>query len=445
MFKRLFAALAAQPHVEPIKDENEMRRKYRYWRIRMMYSMLIGYGAFYLLRKNFSMAMPVFLEEFGADKTDLGIILSLFSIIYGLGKFLNGMLADRANPRYFMAIGLIASAIISIMIGMSPALMTIGIFWLFNAWFQSMGWPPNARMLRHWYSPKELGTKWGIWNSSHQFGGAGILILCGYLIPAFGWRSAFYFPAFITIVIAFFIMNRLRDTPQSIGLPPVEEYKGDMKKTADSDEDTASSWKEIMVKHILPNRLLWYICFANFFVYIVRIGVLDWAPTYLVEVKGSELGTAGLQVAGFEIAGIFGALLAGWISDRLLKGRRAPVNVIYIILLIFSIFYFWKIPAGYKWLDATALIAVGFLVYGPQMLVGVAAAEFVSKKAAGTATGLTGAFGYLGSAFCGIGTGIIVDKWDWDGGFVFYICSAAIAMFLFLLTWNARASVLNRN
>ena len=441
MFKKIVSALQAQPHIKPITDPKEIKKTYKHWRVRMLYSMIVGYGAYYLVRKNFSMAMPAFLNEFGATKTDLGIILSVFSIIYGVGKFFNGALADRANPRYFMAIGLILSAITNLVFGFSTGLTMIGIFWLFNAWFQAMGWPPCARMLTHWYGHKELGTMWGIWNASHQLGGAGILILAGYLIPAYGWRSAFYVPAIIAILIAFFLINRLRDTPQSIGLPPIEEYRGEVKKICDADEDTAHSFKEIFMKHILPNKYLWALCFANFFVYIVRIGLLDWAPTYLVEVKGSKLNIAGLQVAAFEIAGIFGAFAAGVLSDKVFKGRRGPVNVMYMALLVFAMFYFWKVPAGHEMLDCFALFAVGFLVYGPQMLVGVAAADVASKKAAGTATGLTGTFGYLGSTVCGVGTGMIVDKYGWDGGFIFYIASTVIAVALFMFTWNAKAKM----
>lgn len=439
MFKKIFNALAAQPHIEPIKGEDEIKKLYRHWRIRMMYSTMIGYAAFYLVRKNFSMAMPSFLQEFGASKTDLGLVLSLFSVIYGVGKFFNGILADRANPRYFMAIGLILSGVTNLFFGLSTGMITIGVFWLFNAWFQAMGSPPCARILTHWYSPKELGTKYGIWNASHQVGGAGIMILAGYLIPNYGWRSAFYIPAILAILIGFYLINRLRDTPQSMGLPPIEEYRKEAKKHLDRDEDTAHSAREIFLKHILPNKTLWYLCFANFFVYIVRIGVLDWTPTYLIEAKGSKLSLAGFQVAGFEIAGIFGAIAAGWASDKIFKGRRGPVNLSCMALLTIFLFWFWKLPAGHPWLEATALIMVGFLVYGPQMLVAVAAADAASKKAAATAIGLTGTFGYLGSTVCGVGTGLLVDRFGWNGGFIFYVACSIAATLLFLLTWKAKA------
>jgi sugar phosphate permease len=166
---------------------------------------------------------------------------------------------------------------------------------------------------------------------------------------------------------------------------------------------------------------------------------LDWAPTYLVEKKGSTLTMAGWKVAGFEIAGIGGALLAGWFSDKVFKGRRGPVNVLFMFFLTLILIYFWKLPAGSTWMTGFALLAAGFLVYGPQMLVAVAAADVASKKAAATATGLTGTFGYLGSTVCGVGTGFLVDKYGWDGGFMFYIGCSITAMLLLLLTWSEKA------
>lgn len=442
MFEKLTAALKAQPYSTPVANPDIVRKTYRRMRIQMMYSTVVGYACFYFVRKNFSMAMPSFLDEFGYTKTDLGIILSLFSILYGVGKFLNGILADRANPRYFMALGLIGAAIANFFFGLSSALWLFGIFWLANAWFQSMGWPPCARVLTHWYSPKELGTMWGIWNSSHQFGGAGILILAGYLIPNYGWRSAFFIPGIIGILVALFLMMKLRDTPQSIGLPSIEEFKGEVDHETAKKLERPESFKEIMFNHVLNNRLLWIVCFANVFVYIVRIGVLDWAPTFLVEAKQSSLAGAGLKVAGFEISGIAGALAAGFISDRVFKGRRGPVNVLFMVAVILCLLYFWKIPAGHAWLDALALFLVGFFIYGPQMLVAVAAADFASKKAAATATGLTGTFGYIGSAACGVGTGVIVDTWGWDGGFIFFTSCAVVASVLFLFTWSHRSAAL---
>ena len=246
MLSKIWNTLKAQPAISLITNIEERNKKYRYWRIRIMYAMMIGYAGFYFVRKNISIAMPSMLKDMDITKTELGWVLTGFSVVYGFSKFFSGILADRANPRYFMAIGLILSAVVNVFFGLSDALIFLGIFWILNGWLQGMGWPPCARALTHWYSPTELGTKWGIWNASHQIGGAGIMIFAGYLVQHFGWRHAFYGPSIVAIIIAFIVMNRLRDTPQSLGLPSVEEYRGES-HVSDSHEGTATSFKEILL------------------------------------------------------------------------------------------------------------------------------------------------------------------------------------------------------
>ena len=439
MLDRIMVALRAQAPIERIADPDESRRTYAHWRLRTMYAMIVGYAAFYLVRKNMAMATPALREEFGLSATSIGLILSLHSIIYGVGKFLNGMVADRANPRYFMAIGLLGAALVNVCFGLVSSVVFFAIFWAINAWSQSMGWPPCARMLAHWYSPSERGTMWGFWNSSHQIGGATISILAGYLVATSGWRSAFFVPAAIAVVAALFVANRLRDTPQSMGLPPVEVYRGEREESDNPPPVNQRSVKEILLTEVLSNKYIWYVCLANVFVYIVRAGMMDWGPTFLKEAKHSAIEHAGWQVAGLEIAGIAGAIACGFMSDRVFRGRRGPAAVIWMVALIGCLLALWQVPPGHPWIDGAVMMGIGFTVYGPQMLVGVAALDFVSKDAAGTATGLTGTFGYVGSALAGVGTGLIADHWGWNGGFLFFAAAAVIGTFFFILIWNARA------
>jgi len=89
------------------------------------------------------------------------------------------------------------------------------------------------------------------------------------------------------------------------------------------------------------------------------------------------------------------------------------------------------------------LFAVGFFVHGPMLLVAVAAADFATKKAAATAVGLTGLFGYIGAFLANYGTGFISDRWGWDYVIYFYLSAAFIGTMLLLLTWNSRSAMLD--
>ena len=230
-----------------------------------------------------------------------------------------------------------------------------------------------------------------------------------------------------------FIWLTVRDTPQSQGLPPVEEWRNDKPRSFEYEESHESEFsaRDIFFKYVLNNRLLWAIAIANAFVYLVRYGVLNWAPTYLGEAKGFTFEQAGWAWAFYEWAGIPGTLLCGWLSDRVFNGHRAPASILYLVLTLICVLVYWFNPPGNPAVDMAALVAIGFLIYGPVMLIGLHALELVPKKAAGTAAGLTGLFGYLGGAvFANIAIGYTVDFYGWDGGFVLLVggCITAIAL-----------------
>ena len=432
--------LKPAPH-KPMIESAKVDKEYKKLRLQVFLGIFIGYAGYYLVRKNFSLAIPD-LIDMGYTKGELGIALSAISIAYGISKFVMGNVSDRSNSRKFLTIGLVMSAITMIVMGAFPfAVSSIGIMFallFINGWFQGMGWPPCGRTMVHWFSHKERGVKMSIWNVAHNVGGGliGPLAILG--VAMFGdWESKFYFPGMVALVIACITWFLMRDTPQSCGLPPIEEYKQDAAKSYSASDEIEFSAKEIFMKYVFNNRLLWLIAFANAFVYLVRYGVLDWAPTYLEEVKGMSVEETGWAYFLYEYAGIPGTLVCGWISDKWFKGRRAPSIVIFMALVLIAVIVYWQNPPGNIMVDNIALIAIGFLIYGPVMLIGVQALDLVPKKAAGTAAGFTGLFGYLGGAlFANIALGYVVDHFGWDGGFYIIIASCVLAIVLAASTWK---------
>ena len=415
--------------------------EYKRLRLNVFLGIFIGYAGYYLVRKNFSLVMPD-LVEMGYSKGELGLALSGVSIAYGLSKFIMGNVSDRSNARLFLTAGLVLSAVTMIVMGLVP-LATSSILMMFvllfiNGWFQGMGWPPCGRVMVHWFSTKERGTKMSIWNVAHNVGGGLIGPVAIAAIAIFGdWESKLYFPGMVALVFAFVAYLLIRDTPQSCGLPPIEKYKNDYPSNYSAEHEKELTAKQIFFDYVFNNRVLWYIAFANAFVYLVRYGILDWAPVYLEEVKGFSVKETGWAYFAYEYAGIPGTLLCGWISDKVFKGRRAPAIVIYMVLVLLAVLVYWKNPPGNIAVDNIALIVIGFLIYGPVMLIGVQALDLVPKKAAGTAAGLTGLFGYMGGAlFANIAMGYVVDLWGWDGGFMVLILACVLSIFFTLLTWN---------
>ncbi|MET3115120.1 OPA family glycerol-3-phosphate transporter-like MFS transporter [Pedobacter sp. CG_S7] len=435
-----FKLFQPSPHKE-LLPANRIDPEYKKNRNKVFLGIFIGYAGYYLVRKNFTLAMPD-LIALGYSKAELGIALSGVSIAYGLSKFLMGNVSDRSNARIFLTFGLIFSAFTMIFMGVVPfatSSITIMFILLFiNGWFQGMGWPPCGRVVVHWYSVRERGTMMSIWNVAHNVGGGLVGPIAILAIEIFAdWHSKLYFPGLIALVFAALAYILVRDTPQSCGLPPIEEYKNDYPKNYSADHEKELTAREIFFKYVFNNRMLWYIAFANAFVYLVRYGILDWSPTFLKEAKGFSLNESGWAYFLYEYAGIPGTLLCGVLSDKVFKGRRAPAIIIYMALVTIAVLVYWKNPPGNVWIDNAALIAIGFLIYGPVMLIGVQALDLVPKKAAGTAAGLTGLFGYMGGAlFANIAIGYVVDAWGWDGGFKVIVAACLLSIVFTAFTWN---------
>jgi len=439
--------LRPPPHREFLPPE-KIDAAYKRLRLQVFIGIFTGYAGYYLVRKNFSLVMPDLIEQ-GFSKGELGIIASAISIAYGLSKFLSGSVSDRSNARIFLSLGLLLSALTIFLFGTIPFLtssVVIMFMMMFiNGWFQGMGWPPCGRTMVHWFSTKERGTMMSVWNVAHNIGGGliGPLAILG--VAIFGdWQSKLYFPAMISIAIAFLAWLLVRDTPQSCGLPNIETYKNDFPKDYEAKHEKEFSVREIFLTYVLRNKFLWLIAIANVMIYLVRYGILDWAPTYLKEAKGFSMQESGWAYFAYEYAGIPGTLLCGWISDKLFRGRRAPAIIIYMLLVITAIVVYWQNPPGHLVIDNFMLIAIGFLIYGPVMLIGVQALDLVPKKAAGTAAGLTGLFGYLGGAlFANIAVGFLVDKWGWDAAFIMFVSASALAILFTAFTWNKEKQRLN--
>jgi len=405
----------------------------------VLFSTIVGYALFYFVRGNLPMAMPAMNTTFGIDKEKLGLFLTLNGLLYGVSKFANGFIGDRANARAMMVVGLAGSAALNIFFGMNSAVVVLGVVWMLNGWFQGMGYPPCARLTTHWFSPKELATKMSIWNTSHQIGGGLIVILCGYLVAQSGWRSCFFVPAGIALLGAWYLWRCLPDTPPSVGLPEVEGTHGA------SGAQTGAQFNAFILKQVFLNKYVWLASLANFFVYTIRYTVFNWGPTLLTETKHLHIIHAGWMLAGFEWVGGIGALAAGWLTDRLFGGRAMRVGLLYMALAGLSVFLFWKVTGQSEWISTVLLCSTGFFIYGPQCLVAVAAANLATKRAAATAVGLTSIFGYASTVLSGWGLGWLAQRYGWDAVFKGLLIVAALGVLVFAMCWPAKAHGYDEN
>jgi sugar phosphate permease len=397
-----------------------------YWQKRILWGATFAYTIYYFCRVNISIAIPLMEKSLGVSKTELGFMASTLQISYGVGKFANGVIGDRSNPRYFMAAGLLLSGLANLAFDFTTSMALLIIIWALNGWFQSMGFPSGARLLSHYYARSEHGRSWTIFGCSHQVGACIILVAGGYL-GLLGWRNIFAAPGLVAVVCSAMVVALLRDVPH---------------KNDDLAEDIAIPDRISLptgLAKVVRNPYIWALAIGNLFLYIVRYGLLTWSASFLISNRGMSTVAAGWLVGIFELAGLFGGLSAGWISDLKSNGRRGPVMTAYMLLLVAAVASLWFAPANNKLVIGASIAACGFLVYGPLMLVSVAAAGYVSPSLAGTASGFAGLFGYIGATLSGAGLGATAEHAGWSAVFGVLVAASLLSAGCFAVTMRAAA------
>lgn len=421
----------------PQKSESEIQSLYPKFRIRVLESTFLGYTIYYLTRNNLAPVSKEIGEALTYSKSDIGDILAVLSITYGIGKFFMGTLSDRSNPRKFMALGLFLTAILNFSFGFTNHYWIHLFLWGANGLVQGMGWGPCGRSLGHWYSVSERGTTFAFWNIAHNIGGGLAGVVASHAASQLGWQYAFFVPGILALVGSVYLYIRLVDTPQSEGLPPVEIYKNDYPPEEKEDHEAELTTKQLIVEQVLMNKYIWLFAIINFFVYIIRYSMIDWGPTYLKETKGADLVGGGYSTFILEFGGIGSTILMGWVSDKF-DGRRGMVSLLCIIPIFFAFLGILFNPPGSLWIDYILFGLIGLFIYPPVMLLGVAGMDFTSKKAVGTAAGFIGLFGSLGRTAQGKGLAILATEYSWDVALSAVLVSTLIAIVLLVFSWNLR-------
>ncbi|MBQ2645493.1 MFS transporter [bacterium] len=452
MLKKVIDFYKAPNDVPVTMNDEEIAKTYKKGRIDIFTSCFIGYTVFHLTRKNIATALPALSTDLGYTNIQLGLLGSALYFAYAFGKFINGVIADKADAKKFMTTALFISSLANIFFALSaviippnkyvlgqPLLLTVmAFFWGVNGWFQSMGFPGIAKSLAFWWSNKERGTVWSLWTTSHQVGTSLAFLLAGYLIPRFGWQSAFIVPGIINLIVCVYLYTHMHDKPTTIGLPDVEIYKEGKKEESkeEADEEAKLAYIDILKKYVFLNPTMWILALAFTFVYVCRCSTEDWIIKYLVEFKGNSLELATQKQTFLPFFGIFGTLLAGVFSDKIFKGKRMPVTILFLSGLAICVLGLMENQGNSMIatiIDYICIGGIGFFTAGPQMFVGgICAVETGSKKVASAATGFCGIFGYFGAILSGIGTGYFIDNFGWNGALYFWTISAILCIIILI-------------
>lgn len=430
--------LKPAPDAEQKISEEKVPRLYKIWQTRVLISTAMVYIGYYIIRLIFTVRQNDISKAYGFSMGQIGTILSMFGIGYGISKLIMGTLADRANPNRYVATGLIVSSIINALYGTTQSFGMIVFLMLLNSVMQGMGAAACQRLVGLWFGRKgkgsimARGTAFSIWSSAHNAGAFMCVAVINLSALFFGasLQWSFWIASIVSIIIAVIVLFLGSDRPTTKGLPTIEEYSGDKVVIKDgevvegdvSDENVF----KIFFEYIVKNKLVWAVILTSLSIYVVRYGIMSWIPNYLVNVKGFDNSTAKWLTGIFELAAVPGVIIIGFITD-LLRGRRAIMVLISLIAMLACLITYFA--ATNHTLIIIVLLIMGTFIYAPATIVGLMVNEAVPKFANGMSTGTMGFCQYIiGEVTATLVIGWVVQSYGWSAGNIIVYAFAGIAI-----------------
>jgi sugar phosphate permease len=429
--------MSDSPHsatlVAPSEPARPDLRQWSYWRFRVFVAAWILYAAYYFCRKNLSVVMPMMARTSSYGSFDLAHLVFAFSLAYAIGQFVAGVMGDRFGPRVVGCCGGLISAACSAGMAIPGPHWAMLVLQIGNGLGQGCGWSSCLKMLGAWFERRERGTVMAWWGTCYVLGGflatvfATFVATQLFLAPGLGWRRGFLFPAMVLALAATFFGWRTRSCPRDIGLPAIEDA---------GEACTVGSGWWAAAKN--PEVLI--LAGMYFFLKITRYSLLFWLPLYLVQRMRYTEQWAGYTSSLFELVGFVGTLIAGYVSDRLLGGRRYPVGAVMLFGLAAALLIHPLLARLGPVAMACSISLLGILIYGPDLLMsGAASVDAVSPNQAARALGIVNGIGSMGQLISAYVVAYIVNWFGWDHLFTFFVVCSVAAGGLLTLRWNKGA------
>ena len=392
------------------------------WRWRVFASTWLCYAGLYFCRKPFSIVKSDLGSALDFDATVLGNIGAAYLIAYTVGQFIAGWAGTRAGPRLLLLVGMAVSAGANIAFGFTDSYATFLVLMVVNGLAQATGWSGTVATMANWFHRHERGRVMGVWATNFQAGGFLASALASWVLHAYGFRYSFFAGAMVLMAVwVFFVFNQ-RNRPEDLGLAAVDT-PGEA-----PEPDVAAKWTRAVITNVLLVGVFY------FFVKFIRYALWSWAPFFLQRNFGLEGDEAGYLSTVFDVAGIFGVIITGWLSDKVFASRRAGVSLLMMVGMTLACVLMWWVGRVSMPVFGLCLALVGFTLYGPDVLMtGAGAMDIGSRRGAAMAVGIINGMGSVGSVVQEL---LIGKMYDENGGALEPI------FFLLLGASNAAAAVM---
>ena len=446
----------SKPSAEKVPQE-KVGTVYKSLRNRTFWGVTIAYSLYYVCRMSINVVKQPLIDEGILSAGQLGLIGSALLFVYAIGKFMNGFIAYYCNIRRFMATGLFISALMNLMMGalglfssmipMVVVFVSFAVLWGINGWMQSMGSGPGVISLSRWFSRSKRGTYYSIFSSSPYIGEFISYNILAVVVAWLGWQAGFIVAALAGLAGAAIILLFVSDTPESKGLPSIQEISGE--ELTKEDKMATKDLQKMVLKH--PG--IWVIALSSAFIYITKYAVAGWGVLFLQKARGFELAEASQVIAFSAVFGILGTVLAGWLSDRLFKGDRVKPAVLSGIISTSSLILFLFVGGGFIlniFYVSLFSLSVGVLYC---IVAGLMAVDIVPRKATGAALGVVGISSYVAAGLQDITSGYLiqgfttqvegVDIYDFGPVSWFWVIAAVASFVLPVLNWKKMTKKIN--
>lgn len=443
----------SKPSKETVSSEN-VSDIYKSLRNRTFWGVTVAYSLYYVCRMSINVVKQPLIDEGILSAGQLGLVGSALLFVYAVGKFLNGFIADYCNIRRFMATGLFISAVVNLLMGvfglfgnMLPTMLifiSFAFLWGVNGWMQSMGSAPGVISLSRWFPQSKRGSYYSLFSSSPYIGEFISYNLLALVVGWLGWQAGFITAALAGLAGALVILMFVSDTPESKGLPSVQELSGET--LTKEDRMPTRELQKMILKH--PG--IWVIAISSAFIYITKYAVAGWGVLFLQKARGFDLAEASQVIAFSAVFGILGTVLAGWLSDRMFNGDRVKPAVLSGIISTSSLILFLFVGGGFVlniFYVSLFSLSTGVLYC---IVAGLMAVDIVPRKATGAALGVVGISSYVAAGLQDIASGYLIQGFvvEGAGGSLydfgpvswFWVIAAVISFVLPVLNWKKMQS-----
>ena len=415
-----------------VKEETDITlKKFKKYAWLVLLSFGFMYLFFYNGRQNINLVMTVMAEDLGSNTTSLGVVSSALFWCYAFGQLINGRLGAYFGYKRFMIIGVIASAVLNVVISFQHSIPVIAVLWGLNGFFQSMVWSNGLGVINKWWPSKKRGFATGLttfFSGMAQVTTYLSVLLCLQLNPEWSWRAAFRFPMVPLVISLIAFVLFFKNSPSDAGLDEFEE-----------EEDSSGAELEKIIKskgYFYPYKLLFsepkviLFCLISAIAGIGRYGLLTWVPTYFTEQLGLTIKDGIFSSILLPFGQACAMFIFPVITDKLLKGKREPMLIIASVVTICGLIVFSFI---HNQLAASLMLFVLGVFAMVTGVIWAIAGDIGGKALSSTVIGVFDWAVYMGAAIQATMFGYVKDTFGWPAIFVIIAVLYAILLVLTLL------------